>query len=232
MVFDNKEYIMKKIFIISAFILLVCAGCGIESGQNNVDVTVLPGISVTPEPAISASAAPEPAESVSVTPEPEAANNYKINSDTVILKSGLKISDLESYFNFKRGELIQKLGNEYEFVDSGAEGSYRGQNYRESGMTLVFNDYDYSFEEAPLMWIDCDEEKLELNGLNPDMDFGQIQEKIGTGQIVKEQIEEDIWYHEYWYTLTYKIGNILLEFTSFEEDGSDRYWTKIEYSYG
>lgn len=231
---------MKKIFIILVFIMLACTGCGIGSGQRSVDITSLPGISVTPEPleiatvtpepAESASAAPEPAASATVKPKPTATNDYKINSDSIIL-SGLRISDLESYFDFNRGELIQKLGNEYEPVDSGAEGTYRGHHYRGLGITLVFDDNYDSFEKAPLLWIDCDVDKLELNGLSPDMSLNQIQERIGKGEIIREKIDEDIWYHKYWYTLTYKIGSISLEFRSFTEDASDGYgyWVRIKH---
>lgn len=223
---------MRKIFILLAFILLISAGCG-----NNAGATVSPSTSVTPEPTVSINVTPqstvsitaEPSAIVSSTPKP-AVENYKLDKDSILLSSGIKISDLQNYFTMKRNELIPKLGNKYELVDSGAEGTNQGYYYKEKGITLVFNDIDYSFEQSPLIWVECDADKLDLNGLTPDMNFSQIQERIGKGEITKDKIEEIIWQHDYWYTMTYKIGHILLEFRSFSEDGSDRYWVIAEHS--
>lgn len=232
---------MRKIFIVLAFILLVCTGCGAEPAQNSADVTISPSPgeinapeptpNFTPKPTVTVKATPEPIPSATVTLEPTAipiVKDYILNSDSVVLRSGLKISDLESYFDFTRGELVQKLGDEFEIVDSGVEGLLDGYHYRELGFTLVFDTYN---DAALLFWIECDVDKLELNGLKQDMSLYQIQKRLGKGNLKRDTVQDGI--DEYGYYLTYKIDKIILEFFSFAKDGrdSDGYSASIYYNY-
>ncbi len=241
---NYRGYIMKKILIILVSILIVCAGCNIEPSQNSPGITVsptaantpepTPTVTVTTEPTPTATATPDPTPSMTVTPDPTPIpiiENYKLSGDSIILRSGLKISDLESYFEYTGSELLQKLGDQFEIVPAGVEGTWDGYYYGKLGITLVFNDYDYSLDEAPLMWIGCDVDKLELNGLTQDMSLYQIEERIGEGKIKKDVVEEGV--DEYAYYLTYKIGKIILTFCSYSKDGSDDqgYWVSIDYNY-
>lgn len=229
---------MKKIFIVLVFILLVSAGCGAVPESKVSAVTSSPAVSasVTPEPPASATVTIERSPSASKTPEPKAGDDvilnttlpkYTLNSDSIILKSGLKISDAVKYFGSKKGELVKKLGDGYKVVDAGAEGSDQGFYYSDSGLTLVFSGNDNS-DKAPLLWIEFDADKLDLGGLTADMSFKQIQAKLGKGTVTKENIEKTIWQHDYRYVLSYKIGKASLEFWSYAEDGSDGWSAWIE----
>jgi len=226
---------MRKVcMFVLAIAIMVFNGCdktitSEPTDSNNISPEPIASESVTPEPTDSATGTPEPTDSATGTPEPTARpkdKNYKLSGDSIILRSGLKISDLENYFELEGGKLLQKLGNEYEIVGAGVEETWDGYYFKKLGITLVFNDYDYSLEEAPLMWIDCDDDKLELNGLTPDMNFKQIQERIGNGEIVKEEFQEGT--GEYEYDLTYIIGKVKLIFGSFTNDARNGYWVKIE----
>lgn len=216
---------MRKIYIALVLIMLIFGGCGIETPQNSAGITASPTVTNTPKPTATVTITPEPTASATVTPEPTPipiVDNYKLSGDSVILRSGLTISELESYFKLTQSELIQKLGNGYEFIGSGPGGREFCVN-EELGLGLFFElDLD-NLDNSTLWWVYCHVDKLELNGLTPDMDFEQIQERIGKGKIINNDHPED----GPTYDLTYEFGNFKLVFFSSTEDAKDGYWVAV-----
>jgi hypothetical protein len=125
-------------------------------------------------------------------------------------------STLYIYIGITREEVINKLGDNYEEVETGPEGSLTG---------LLYSDIDLEFalDDGKVIIIYCGE-KVEFNGARAGMNFKQLQERLGKGAI------EKTWYEtpeNIAYKTSYIFDNNVLTFLSFEEDGSNS-WLWIE----
>ncbi|MGE5329111.1 MAG: hypothetical protein ACM3KR_06375 [Deltaproteobacteria bacterium] len=123
-----------------------------------------------------------------------------------------KPKDLFSYISLTKDEVIKKLGKKYKIEPTGAEGLEEGFYYPKLGITFAFENKDNKVSS-----IYCDE-KVEINGAKPGMNFKQIQQKLGTAKILESYMETP---DNKCYDLRYIIKNISVEFTSMRKDGSD-----------
>jgi len=121
---------------------------------------------------------------------------------------------IAGYFALGKSALLPQLGTDYEIVPSGAEGLYDGYYYAGLGLTFVFEIYDEDWET--LLWIDCDPSFV-LHGAHGEMTFGEISCVLGEGE-AEEYIAEDTVTPIY--ARRYQMGDYVMEFTSFEPDGS------------
>lgn len=119
--------------------------------------------------------------------------------------------DLLSLFKLKKDEVIKKLGDKYDIVFTGAEGSYEGYEYKELGITVCFDSDD------TIAFIDCDE-KVSIDGARTGMSFAQIQEKLGKSEVKETWIETP---ENKAYEITYTVDNCVISFLSIDKDGTD-----------
>ena len=125
--------------------------------------------------------------------------------------NALEGEKLFTYFKLKKDQVLQRLGNNYSIVYTGAEGSYEGYHYPKIGITIVFEDNE------TIRFIECDN-KVNFNGAKAGMSFAKIQQKLG-----KREIQET-WYEtedNKAYKIEYVYGDLIVEFLSFNKDGKD-----------
>jgi len=134
-------------------------------------------------------------------------NTEKIN-DSIL-------SDIERYLLMTKSQLIEELGNGYEEVDAGAEGTEIVYYYKELGLTFSFSD------DNEVVNVDCDK-TVNINGARAGMNFSQIQAVLGKQKIRKHTVQTfESEEGEVYYEMCYSIGNCLVFFQSFSKDGSD-----------
>ncbi|MEA4895126.1 MAG: hypothetical protein VB064_07670 [Oscillospiraceae bacterium] len=130
--------------------------------------------------------------------------------------------DLEEYFSFPQIELLSCLGNEDEIVATDDEIRLGGFYYSKLGMVFVFNSEGLLDDmEAPLGFIICDNH-FSINGASREMNFEQIQDKLGEAQIEKTWYESK---ENIVYEITYVIDGFKYRFFSFDKTGTDSYLT-------
>ena len=122
------------------------------------------------------------------------------------------LKDIIKYLYLSKDELLKELGNNYEIVDTGAEGVLKGYYYKDLGITITFSD-----ENKSVFWIDCDE-KVDINGARAGMNFAEIQAILGKAAI-EETWEETPTNKAY--AIMYTIGKCNVTFKSFQKDGSN-----------
>ncbi|MFZ5974800.1 MAG: hypothetical protein ACOYU3_05250 [Bacillota bacterium] len=206
---------MKKFsFLIVLIVVVSLTGCNAQPAMNTPAVTDAISTAV-----ITTTSTPA---QINI---PATTGKFKLTRDTVIMTSGIKVSDCESFFELKYPELIKKLGNDYEKVMTGAENSWEGYHYAKLGITFVYNDYDYKLDEAPLTMVECDHEKIALNGIKEDMNYTQIQKLLGPGKTEIIPVAENNYYD-----LVYEAGDIYLIFSSCSKDGAG-WWLTIQGDY-
>lgn len=118
-------------------------------------------------------------------------------------------------FDYNDVEVFEFLGDKYEIVPAGAEGSYDGYYYDELGITIVFDYY------GKIEFIECTD-KYVYNGVSTGMSFEEIQAILG-----KSEIDEG-WYEtpdNKVYSINYSIDGVIFNFISFETDYSESYLT-------
>ena len=145
------------------------------------------------------------------------SNNQNTNINNVHVKNEkennkrLSIQEIRLLFNFKKEDILNKLGKQYSIIPMGAEGTDNGYKFEKLGIALVFE------EDNDLGYISCDD-TFELLGVRAGMQFEKIKEKLGKSQI------KEIWFESPGnkaYELTYYKEGIKLSFISFEEDGKE-----------
>ena len=117
-----------------------------------------------------------------------------------------------------KSEIFELLGSDYETVYTGAEASYKGFYFKNYGITIVF---DFEEEDSLVSWIDCDSD-MGIFGIEEGMTFSEINNILGEAPIYETwyEIPEYLPYRMY-YKMYYKINNCIVQFFSFNEDGSD-----------
>lgn len=218
--------------IILASAMILC-GCSSQTSGTPVNTDMQagmqsPGSTILSTPSASIIITPESTAKPKSTDTPAVTSAHStINGDTVLLNTGIRVRDCADYFTMKHAELVKKLGPEFETIETGPEASYQGYNYAGLGMVFVFNETDYSLEEAPLMWIELDTEKLALSGVKQNMNYQQIQKILGSGEMKTTSYEE---YEVKYYDLIYYVGNLKLVFDATSRDGADGWRLTIEKS--
>lgn len=114
------------------------------------------------------------------------------------------VKEIDGWFGMPKQKLIFEMGKDYTADEE------------ESGITGVYNDYDYKekgiklhFEQDRLVRLELDG-RYRVGGSKKAQGFADIQKALGKG--VLEESEPT-------YALTYTYKNFVLEFTSCEEDG-------------
>lgn len=132
------------------------------------------------------------------------------------------LEDLEEYFSSPEVDVLMKLGNKYEILMIPDEEIVEGIYYSKLGLAFVFDEDDYpDLAGAPLEFIICDK-SFSINGASREMNFEQVQEKLGEAKIQKT------WYgtpENKVYELTYIIDGFKYRFFSFDEAGTNSYLT-------
>lgn len=105
-------------------------------------------------------------------------------------------------------DLQEKLGEGYEIVPSGSEGTYEGYYYKDLGLTFIFN--------HKLLWIDCDN-NVDIHGASPGMTFEEIMEVLGNTEIQDTFIEIP---ENKAYEISYDFDGFTLRCESVNYDGS------------
>ncbi len=141
-------------------------------------------------------------------------NSKGTTQNTEKINDGI-LSDIERYLLMTKSQLIEELGDGYEEIETGAEGLIIAYYYKELGLTFSFSD------DNEVVNVDCDK-TVNINGARARMNFSQIQAVLGKRKIERytvqtfESEEEEVYYE-----ISYSIGNCLVYFRSFSEDGSD-----------
>ena len=122
-------------------------------------------------------------------------------------------------FNTKKDALLTQMGDDYEFVNAGPEGWMSGYYYEHLGLTFVFDDTE---DDLYPLWIDA-EAPFEVGGARPGMNFSEIQNVLGAGEVYSDLDEsaDDMMYPRY--SLEYIIGKLRYVFYAYNEDGEDSY---------
>lgn len=123
----------------------------------------------------------------------------------------ITVEDIKGFFLLSKDEFLQKTGNGYKLVQTGAEGSFQGYNYKEFGLTFVFD------EDKRLGFINCDA-SFSINGVKPGMTFSEIKQKLGDKPIKDTWVETPA---NKAYELRYDFDGFTLRFMSFKNDGSE-----------
>jgi len=196
-----KKYILPA--LLSILVLCLSVGCKIGPGTRpsatDAPASLLPG----------ATAEPMPGQTEEPTPEPEITRPPMTDYDPI-----------PGYFALDKSALLYKLGNGFEIVPAGPEGTHSGYFFARTGLTFVFD--DFGADPEMLLFIDCNPTFV-LHGVHSGMDFFDIQLILGEGEW--EQLESDTdWMTSY--TLTFQMGEYYMEFVSFFPDGADA-WLRL-----
>ncbi len=199
---------LKKIVILimALSILMVLVSCKGINAPDNSDTL------------IETSGSEPDMQSVNKTGSEEATNNINSsNSETTVIAEttqntgSITKNQLLDLFKLKKDEVIKKLGDKYDIVFAGAEGSYEGYDYKELGIIVCFDSDD------TIAFIDCDE-KVSIDGARTGMSFAQIQEKLGTSEVKETWIETP---ENKTYEIAYIMDNCVISFISTDKDGID-----------
>lgn len=197
---------MKRIILLMlAFVTLITfCSCSKETGGKTV-ISVPPTLDQTNTPAVTiGTQTPEialftPTNAPTATPTPNIPSVSK------------KVKKILGYFDLKKPDLLKNLGKNYEKVATGAEGSYEGYFYKDSGITIVFED------DGSVAFIQCDE-TVNFNGAKAGMKFAEIKKKLGAAKIQETWIETPD--HKA-YELNYVIEHRKINFLSSEKEGNN-----------
>ena len=131
-------------------------------------------------------------------------------------------ADLEEYFSLPEVEVFIKLGTKYELLMIPDEKIVWGSYFSKLGLIFVFDEQGPSdMTEAPLEFIICDKDFI-INGASREMNFEQIQEKLGKVKVEKVPYEAS---DKKVYEITYVIDGFKYKFFSFDKAGTDPYLT-------
>lgn len=122
-------------------------------------------------------------------------------------------NEIDRYFTMTKGELLEELGDEYEFLLDGPEASYDGYRYHTIGLT-------FAFEYEDLMHIGCSENFV-VNGAHAGMTFSEIMKHLGSTEVKFSVWEFEGRNKNEVYRIEYEIGNCIFEFSSYDQDGSN-----------
>ncbi len=183
-----KRKVLKTIFLFSlTALVLFLPGCsGKDDGQD------------ADEPSVTASGITESLPGKTV-------NGVITYSDPEIKEMFLALQD----------ELLAKLGDGYEIVPSGSEGTYEGYYYKELGLTFIFN--------HKLLWIDCDD-NIDIRGARPGMTFEEIMKVLGDAEIEDTFIEIP---ENKAYEIRYDLDGFTLCCESVNKDGSGSWFYMV-----
>jgi hypothetical protein len=117
----------------------------------------------------------------------------------------LNTAEIGRWFTAPKPELIKKLGGGYTVygAESGISGVYNDYDYKEKGISLHFG-------QEKLLRLELDG-RYRVGGSKKAETFPEIVKVLGKG--VFEETEDGL------YTLTYTYKNFMLVFSSYEEDG-------------
>jgi len=99
----------------------------------------------------------------------------------------LSLDIINTIINLNKGEIVKKLGNNYEIIPYGAEGWCRALNYKELGVIIAFKPGFVNGEfgipdTSKVEWMDCDE-RVDINGARNGMNFEQVQNILGKTKV-------------------------------------------------
>lgn len=120
------------------------------------------------------------------------------------------LENIKKIMNLKKEQVIEILGDDYETVNTGAELSEEGYNYKEYGMTIVFDDFLFP---GMISYIECNE-KVDIKGARLGMSFEEIINILGEGESREPGPEQPV------YALYYKYDDIIVWFGGSDKEGA------------
>lgn len=133
------------------------------------------------------------------------AKESLLNTNTITKK------EVFGYFKLDKESLLKKLGRDYKIILNKATNAHE-YRYTNKGLVFVFDDNNY------LEYIECGK-RVNIDGATIEMNFSQIQQKLG-----KRKIEE---FHgtepgqKTNYTLIYEMDDLLVYFSSTDKTGKN-----------
>jgi hypothetical protein len=126
--------------------------------------------------------------------------------------------NLFSYLNLTKEQIIKQLGNNYkEEILQKDSGDFPVLNYEDIGVRVRFWGDSSNGNDDNVLSILCSS-RVTINGASAGMNFKQVQEKLGPTKITHiyyPEVPED------YYEVIYIINDVVLEFTSGKNDGSN-----------
>lgn len=198
----------KKVLVGFLLVILIFPGCqkAVQTGTGSQQGAI------TPAPVTENKINSNKTKATEVTPTSPKKSTSFIPSATPSPTS-MKLDDIVSEcIHSTRENILKMLGDDYESIYTGAEGSYEGYHYR-NGITFVF---DSESDNSTVAWIEADA-GVEIFQVQAGMSFDEIKEVLGQSPVFETFVEipEIIAYE-----MIYKINDFVVTFLSFEEDGN------------
>lgn len=150
------------------------------------------------------------------SPQDKTDSNDKVTTGSIQESKPLLISDKEikEFFLSTKDDLLSRLGNKYEIVGIGAEGTYDGYYYKDLGLKFAFDN--------GVSWIECNDDII-IHGVHGGMSFDEVMKILGNTEVEESWIETP---YNKTYEIYYDFDGFTLWFTSSGSDGQDT-WLDI-----
>lgn len=196
------ENVRNKVLVLTLFIAVTVAfaGCGKKESVNanqvtNTQLTQSTKQSVTNNDELSKG--------------PSTENEVKPVGPSFVPN----FENINALMSLSKEEVLDRLGKDYEILKAGAEHLDNAYNYKNYGMTLIF---DESSKTNRINLIECNE-KVDINGTKLGMNFKQIQNMLGEGEIRELEALEPFQPN---YSLLYEMEDCIIWFGADSKDSA------------
>lgn len=150
------------------------------------------------------------------SPQVKTENSDKVTTSSIQESNSSSITDkkLKGFFLSTQEEILRSLGDTYEIIGIGAEGTDDGYYYKDLGLTFAF--------DHGVSWIECDDDII-IHGVHAGMSFDEVMKTLGNTEIEESWMETP---YNRTYDIYYDFDGFTLWFMSYSSDGQDA-WLSI-----